>query len=207
MRASYHRTEKVASRNASSPRDDRYEFDVDAELSYYRHIETTLQEVINMTLPEIISGMKPSEIITACVAVYGAILATYTQLKQWKQSTPRIRVRISHGFTTSEPPPYGTGMSDPMIILEALNIGMRSIWLSSFYIGLPDKTVMIFPYLAQGKLPCELPSEKSLTLWVGHKEAVQQLKAKGFTGKLKIRGIYGDQVGRRYKSKGFTIEV
>ena len=146
-----------------------------------------------------------TDIITALVAAYGSILATYTAIARWREKRARINVKISLGFITQR----STGPSEPMVILSASNSGSKAITLSSWGLVLPNRTHLSFPYPlgSDVRFPHELSPETSCRVWVAAKETARVMRAEGYSDKAKVVGFYRDQVDRTYKSKPFEFDV
>jgi len=71
--------------------------------------------------------MRWTEIATALVAIYGALLGTYNLYKRLNENKSRVRVKISIGVMMS--PGLGT-LSDVKLFAEAANVGLRPATLA-----------------------------------------------------------------------------
>lgn len=147
-----------------------------------------------------------TDIITALVAAYGSILATYTAVARWREKRARINVKISLGLITQG---SLSDSSEPRVILSASNPGSKAITLSSWDFALPNGKHLASPnkWGADGQLPHELAPETSYRVWVEAKELAREMKTEGYSDKAKIVGFYRDQVGRTHKSKPFEFDV
>lgn len=148
--------------------------------------------------------MDSTDIITALVALYGAILSTVVAVREWRAKRPRIRVKTSMGFLDLA----RGNVSDAMVFVEAANPGQKPVTLSSVGFILPFKG-KVFLRQPQGsvRIPCELAPESACQVWINARELGQLLRSHGFSGKLKLVGFYGDQVGRTHKSKAFEVDA
>ena len=146
-----------------------------------------------------------SDVVTALVAVYGAILATYTAVARWREKRVRIHVEVSLGFTVDQL----AGSSEPMVFLSASNPGSKAITLSPWGLALPNRKLLSFhnPLGSDVQFPHELAPETSCRAWVEAKEIARAMKTEGYSDKTKVVGFYRDQVGRTYKSKPFEFDV
>ncbi len=146
-----------------------------------------------------------SDVVTALVAVYGAILATYTAVARWREKRARINVKISLGVISQEL----AGSSETLVILSASNPGSKAITLSSWGLTLPNRNHLAFPNPlgSDVQFPHELAPETSCRVWVEAKEIARAMKTEGYSDKAKVVGFYRDQVGRTYKSKPFEFGV
>ncbi|MEW6226591.1 MAG: hypothetical protein AB1700_00635 [Bacillota bacterium] len=148
--------------------------------------------------------MNWTEIITAIVAVYGAVLATYTLVVQLRENRFRVNVKISMGFLVS---PLG-GTSDTMLFLSASNAGQKVVTLSSQGFLLPNKNQLVIPYPQSNvTFPYELLPGKSCQTWIEAREIARALKLEGIYGEVKLVGFYRDQVDKTYRSKPYKFDV
>jgi len=148
--------------------------------------------------------MDSTDIITALVALYGAILSTVVAVREWKAKRPKIKVKTSMGFLD-----LGRGnLSDAMVFVEAANPGQREVTLSSVGFILPlQRKVFLRQPQGSVRIPCELAPESSCQVWIDARELAALLRSNGFSGTLKLVGFYGDQVGRTHKSKAFEVDA
>lgn len=149
-------------------------------------------------------SLKLTEVITAIVAAYGALLATYNLIAQRRENKPWIEVSLSLGvrFDARGRP------SEPMLFLKAANRGDRVVTLNSHGVRLPDKTTLYTPVpISDVSFPLELQKEKSCTVYIPLEELERDLRNSGYKTRVKLRGVYSDMVGRKYRSKPLRLEV
>lgn len=128
----------------------------------------------------------------------------YNAVKQYYTSKLNIKIKIGMGFLTHEI----RGLSETMVFLSAANNGERAVTLSSGSFQLPDKaSIAIFRPQSDVTFPHELLPKKSCQIWVEAKEIARMIRSRGWSGKVKLIGVYGDRVGRSYKSKPFKFDV
>lgn len=74
-------------------------------------------------------------IVTAAVALYGAILSTYNVVSDWKSKKRNVTVKTGRGWLTpmAEPSP------PLMLFLTAANPGFRPVSLTSLGFVFPSK--------------------------------------------------------------------
>jgi len=148
--------------------------------------------------------MDWTDIVTALVAVYGAGLATYNLIAQLRSSKARIKVEISLGFLTY---PLGE-LSEPMVILSALNVGQKAVTLCSQGFLLPNGKKLVFPNpLSNVRFPHELLPGKSCQIWTEAARLARDLNAQGYSCKVKLVGFYRDEIDTIYKSKPYEFDV
>ena len=143
-------------------------------------------------------------IITALVALYGAIISTYTLYSQRKEKTRQVNVKLTTGFLTS----INGGHSPPVLFLEASNPGHIPVNLTSPGIILPDKINIVFPIpLSDVRFPYDLMPGKSCRVWVDLKGLASDLRNKGYSGNIKLIGFYRDAIGKEHKSKKYKLDI
>lgn len=149
-------------------------------------------------------SLKLTEVITAIVAAYGALLATYNVIALRREKKPQIEITLSSGvrFDTSGQP------SKPMLFLKAANRGDRVVTLNSHGVRLPDKTTLYTPVpISDVSFPFELQKDKSCTVYIPLEELERDLRNSGYENQVKLVGIYADMVGRKYRSKRLTLDL
>jgi hypothetical protein len=148
--------------------------------------------------------MKWTEILTALVAVYGAVLATINLISRLRDNKARVRVKISTGFLE-----YGYGpLSEFMVFLEAANNGLKAVTLNSPFIRLPDgKQLIIRTIQSNVSFPYELVPGKSCRTWLEVNQLYRTLKSNHYRGKIKICAVYRDQLDTCYISKPIKLNT
>jgi len=137
------------------------------------------------------------QLITACVALYGAGLSTYTFIANRKEKRRHLSVTISNGCLT-----YGAELSPLMLFITVANPGNRKVTINSPSIQLPNKKTIIFPIpLSNVRFPYELDEGKSCMIWTEMKEIKKQLRSQGYPGSVRIKAKVRDAVDKLYWSK------
>jgi hypothetical protein len=141
--------------------------------------------------------VNPEFLIPTIIAAYGAILSTILAIHELVKGRPRVKVSASHGYLYN-----GMGMpSEPVIMIEAVNVGAGTIHLNGCGWLNRDGTRqhITIPY-PPGALPMHLNERKKCTtVYAGrwfrdkadHKKIVgvyfQDETGKNRTGKIKRR--------------------
>lgn len=73
--------------------------------------------------------MKKSEIITAIIAIYGAVLSTVVTIKQWLGDRPKVRLVVRRNMEVYNVPKYA-GMT--LTVITITNIGRRPVTITAF---------------------------------------------------------------------------
>lgn len=138
-------------------------------------------------------------IITALVAVYGAILSTYTFVTNRREKQRQLLISFSNGFLT-----YGVDISPPMLFIEVANPGSRTVTVNIPCIKLPDGKSIVFPNpagMSDVTFPHELKEGKSCRLWIEMKELARELVRLGYSDIVKLEAEVRDSVGQVYRSR------
>ncbi|TET45198.1 hypothetical protein E3J62_08095 [candidate division TA06 bacterium] len=149
------------------------------------------------------SSMHWTTYIVAAVAVYGAVLSTYTALSKLRQGRRRIRVKFSWGALFQ-----GPEVSPQMLFIIVSNPGNRAVTIHTPAIILPNDTRVVFPDPhSDVGFPCDLPEGQSCKVWIEVRELAEFLKSRGFSGKTKLVAICEDAVDNVYKSRSTIFDV
>ena len=104
--------------------------------------------------------MKESEIITAVIAVYGAVLSTIAIIRQWGADRAKIKFSVKRNMKIVGDPKY-RGVT--LTVLTVTNVGHRPVTITSFgAIGLyPQKSLAAVD--TQPQLPKEITEGQYIT--------------------------------------------
>jgi len=144
-------------------------------------------------------------VITLLIAIYGAVVSTYSIYASRQEHKREIKVELSYGFMRNV---LGE-VSPPLLILSAMNTGVKTVTLTSTGLVLPRKKYLFFAQPESNvTFPHELTEGKSCSVWIANKELAEDLRREGYSGKIKLKGYYKDAVGGDYQSKQkkFNIE-
>jgi len=144
-------------------------------------------------------------LVTLSIALYGAILSTYTIWNARKEHKRELKVRLSYGFSTHPFAPQGL-----LLIIEALNTGRKTVTLSSMGLILPTEDKKYFAIIHPNSyvtFPYDLPEGKNCSVWIATKELSEDLKQEGYSGEIELKGYYGDAIGGKYKSKSIKFDI
>jgi len=159
------------------------------------------------------------EILTAFVALWGAVLSTYNTYQQRKMNKPNIKVELQNdrldktvGFNE-----YGFEIPKavPTIIFVAINKGQKIVTLDGFDLLLSDNGQINVDFqkgqlsYAQDHLtfPYELLPGKRVNYHVYIEDIAQALREMGYSGKVKLTGNFKDQIGKVYSSNSYCVDI
>jgi hypothetical protein len=107
--------------------------------------------------------VKPSEIVTAIVAVYGAALSTVVAVRQIFGERVRVKVTVKKNMQMVGDPRY---QDMTLVLLTVTNIGRRPVTITTF------GTIPLHPHPGlvaidtQPRLPCEITEGNYITsMW------------------------------------------
>lgn len=73
--------------------------------------------------------MSKSEIITAIVAAYGAVLSTFSLIRQWQSDRAKVQVSVQRNMEIFGDPRY-TGKT--LTVFRITNVGRRPVTITTF---------------------------------------------------------------------------
>ncbi|XES77505.1 MAG: hypothetical protein ACBZ72_01195 [Candidatus Bathyarchaeia archaeon] len=132
---------------------------------------------------------------TLLIALYGAVLSTFTIISQKKEHKREVKVTLSFGFVDQGRP------LEAMFILSAKNTGSKTVTMSSRGLILPNNKILHFVRQSYFPFPIELTEGKDIFDWREVKELAQELKKEGYSGIIEVKGFFKDAVDHWYESK------
>ncbi len=151
-----------------------------------------------------------TDILTAVIAVYAAVLSTINLLRQIKESKPNIRVVTIGTF------PNDFSILTNKIELIATNHGEKNVELNNFGFIIPNNEKIEYrqniryewiPWEYKRQVPFDLLPGKACSASVPASELIKKLKAKGYSKKVNIVGFYSDSLGNIYKARPMKVNV
>lgn len=147
--------------------------------------------------------MDWTNIITAAVALYGAVLSTYMLVSNTREKRRHVKVEIANGFL-----PRGPELGPPMLLICLTNPGYRSVTIQCPALRLPTGASMVFlEPQSDVRFPHELAEGKNCTVWMEMTSIAQQLVERGITGTVGLVAECSDAVGTTYKSKAWPFNA
>jgi len=141
------------------------------------------------------------DIVTILIAIYGAILSTAIFISKKKEKQYKLRAAISYGFI-----PFPDGSAD-VVVIEAVNLGFRSITLEGAGLELPNKATIPILWPMYFQFPFELKEGKSCRVWLRIDEISKALHEGGYPEKIAIKGFYRDALGTTHYSKHLDYSI
>ncbi len=142
-------------------------------------------------------------VITAVVALYGAVLSTLNYVASRREKKRLVKVGLSFGYLT-----HGPQLSPAMLLITAANIGTLPVTLSSGGVRLPNGKQAFSPQPnSDVAFPHELQGGRECRIWTDAKEFADALRREGLFGKVKLKGFYLDQTGVHHTSKPLRFDT
>jgi len=144
-------------------------------------------------------------IITLIIAVYGALLSTYSVWASRQEKKREIKVKLSYGLIANP-----LSVSPKMLMISALNTGPKRVTLASMGLIVPRKDEKYLTFLrpdSDVSFPHDLVEGKGCSVWVTTKEIAENLRHEGFSGKISLKGFYRDAIGGEYRSKSLKFDI
>ncbi|MDG6219682.1 MAG: hypothetical protein QCI00_09640 [Candidatus Thermoplasmatota archaeon] len=145
-------------------------------------------------------GISADNYIIALVALYGALLSSYTFYETYLGKQYLVKTEIGYGITTDYIETYRS------YSIEAKNIGERTVVLSQVSFLLPDsKQIIIQEPLNERRLPHKLGPGESFLIEYPMQKLNDVLENEGLSDLAEISARYKDQLGNNYDSKPILI--
>lgn len=116
----------------------------------------------------------------------------------------RLKITTTLGFVAA-----GTATSEPMLYLEAVNVGDKPVSIDSIpSLMLADDWQIILVGASKSvSFPCKiLPGDKCL-VWDKVREIARSLQKEGYSGSIDVIAQFKDSVGNSYRSKPFPFDI
>lgn len=138
------------------------------------------------------------------VGVIGAALTATKLIQRHHEKRFQTNVKLAHGIPT-----FSDGRLGPdVMLIEAMNPGLRSVTLTSCGILLPNRKTLVCPFWSGGpNLPYDLSAGKNCLKWMETIPIAQALLGAGYEHKVKLVGFYDDALGVRHRSKQLEFDV
>ena len=133
------------------------------------------------------------------LAIYGAILTTYTIIKSNKEKERQVLVSLSQGW---RPRLQNGSLGRQLLFITAANPGNRDVTVNIPSLEMPDGKGLVTPIpLTNVLFPYRLKEGSNCAIWIEMNEVKKSLIEIGYSGKVKLWGKVSDAVGKVYKSK------
>ncbi len=148
--------------------------------------------------------MNWTDFFTAIVALYGAALSTYIFVVEIRSKKRQISIKLSHAVIFS-----GPNVSPSLLQITVANPGNRTVTINTPSLLLPNKKSLVFPQpKSDVSFPHELLEGKNCAVWTDMGILKHELKAEGYSGKIKVIAEVTDATDKKYRSKkSFSIIV
>jgi hypothetical protein len=141
-------------------------------------------------------------IVTAAVALYGAVLSTVNLLLSRKERRRQVKVTLDWATRLK-----GSGGREALIAAEAANPGSRPVTLVSFVFVWPSGWQAYLPDAPSDcSFPHELAEGKTCSVWTAARDMANILKQEGITGKVRLVAQFRDALGTAYRSEPFVVD-
>jgi len=144
--------------------------------------------------------MEIKDVLTLGISLLGLTVSVTALSLQFRQHRERVRVKTTNGFF------LGVGLSEPMLIVTAANLGQRAVTLSSCMLKLPDGKSLMMPPTQRQSLPFELGPGKSCSQFIPLSQLGESLRPL-FSGKVKLVAQFGTESGHDFRAKPYTFDV
>ena len=142
-----------------------------------------------------------NDVITAIVAVYGAVLSSIIFIKDQQRNKRHVKLKLTNGMLTFD----NGGLSEPMLIFEVSNPGHKNVTINVPQLRLDDGKIIILPESNSNvSYPHTLEEGKSAHAWIEYEQLISSLKSRGYRDNVKVKGIINDQTGKEFKTNDWV---
>jgi hypothetical protein len=141
--------------------------------------------------------MTTTEIITAILALYGAVLATFTFVVQQLEKRKKIVATLSLGFAAC-------GRSSPVdvVTFEAANAGDVPVHVSSCHLFLPEtKEKLVAAFQFNRDFPVTLNPGESVQAWLESEKFIEIVRKTKTVSELLVVAEFSNKGGSTFRSK------
>lgn len=148
-------------------------------------------------------GLTAKDIITLAIAAYAALLSTFNLIQSIVKEQRRVSVEWSTAFYTSRSGDVGP----PMLSLEVMNHGHRSVVVQAPSLRLPNGQSMVL-LKADGfeDFPKRLEDGEKVGLRMSYEMLCDALKINGYSQTVKLRPVCADNTGKKHWGKKIKID-
>lgn len=140
------------------------------------------------------------DIVTICIALYGAGLSTFIFVTQRINKRRKIRVKVKYGFEV----PNGA----KLLLINAANVGQVDVTIDSFALRTSLNWKLMFPPSQQEfRLPHELKPGQSVTFQFPLTVLLQTLVGNGYHSLVHLVPVVDDQDGVTYCGKTIRFDI
>lgn len=151
--------------------------------------------------------MTTMDWVTLTIAVYGAVVSSFTAYLYWREQAALVDVDLEPGFVAEH---RSGSVSDDKIFVTARNPGETHVNLNTPCFRLPDGPTAYPAGALQGfvDFPHRLEPKDSCTTWVSAKELADWIRDQGYSGVVDLVAVYPDAIGNEHTSDPmpFTLE-
>lgn len=146
--------------------------------------------------------MSTIEIITAVIAIYGALLSTVTFALHKLEKRQRIKVKLWLGFVA-----VGPSNPEDVVIMEAANAGSVAVHLSNCCIRLPDKQQFVARFHYDKPLPVTISPGESVQAFLASEKFMETLKKNDYPTIVTVSAEFSNKAGKVFRSKKETLNL
>jgi hypothetical protein len=146
--------------------------------------------------------MKPfsvTEVLTAIVAIYAAVLSTIIFFKEQNRQKRQVQIVLTSGYLGGD-----SSFRELMLFFKISNPGFKDVTLYQPSLLLPDGgEINLFNTGGEVNFPHTLIEGKVFHTWCPYDQLKQELVTQGYSKMVKIKAKIQDQTGKQFKSKKF----
>ena len=137
-------------------------------------------------------------LISIVVAIVGLIITVFLA---WNYNRKKLRVHLDAKIMTDG----NFNIHGVVLCIEGVNHGTRPITIRSIGVQLPNKT-SLFPTQLLAQLPKTLKDGDYIEAYLDYQETKNAIRT-NYSGPVKIKGFFTDELGKRYFSNKYNIQL
>lgn len=135
-----------------------------------------------------------TQIITALVALAGLALSIFNIVLRQNDRKTKVKITVGNGFLT-----YPTGLSEPMLLFDIANHGLRKTVINSLSACTGIKQNFLFLNIdGTETIPFVLEPGRSVKMWYPLDEFKKYLASIGLIGRVKVKFIITDELSNKF---------
>lgn len=143
------------------------------------------------------------KLITLLIALWGALLSSYSALSRHWHKTRRLRVTLLRAPQFEMPDSL-----EPSFRIEAVNPGERTVTIKSCVLRVKSGGWLSIPTeRCEIMFPHELQEGENCRCWIELGNVARELHSKDFAGQVKVAGEFCDSLGKRFQSKWTKFRI
>jgi hypothetical protein len=151
----------------------------------------------------VMAAIETKDIITFCIAVYGAALSSFVFYRSLVRERRWIVIKQTAAFYT-----YPQGLGPPMASIEVINRGHRPVVVNGPQFQLPNgQNMLLINADGMQAFPKRLEDGEKAEVRMGYDAIADSLRKAGYSGQVVLRPTCTDTTGEKFKGKKWKFDI